>query len=77
MSTTPVLIVGAGPTGLALALTLLQNGITPRIIQKDLHFRVGQKGAGMTVIHVQSCPALLTRRLATNPRTVPFAGGHS
>ncbi len=56
MSTAPVLIVGAGPTGLALALALLQNGITPRIIQKDLQFRVGQKGIGMMVIRVHIRP---------------------
>ena len=52
----PVLIVGAGPTGLALALALLKNGIKPRIIQKDLQFRVGQKGTGMMVIRVHIRP---------------------
>ena len=32
MNRSPVLIVGAGPTGLALALALVKCGITPRII---------------------------------------------
>lgn len=38
MSQTPlpsdVLIVGAGPTGLSLAVALLRHGITPRLIEK-------------------------------------------
>ena len=51
----PVLIVGSGPTGLILALALIQNGITPRIIQKDLQFRIGQKGAAVMVMHAHKC----------------------
>ncbi|KAG2103426.1 FAD binding domain-containing protein [Suillus discolor] len=43
----PVLVVGAGPVGLIAALTLLQNGIPVRIIEKDHHPRIGQRGAGM------------------------------
>ncbi|KAG1812528.1 uncharacterized protein BJ212DRAFT_1483141 [Suillus subaureus] len=42
----PVLVVGAGPAGLVAALTLLQNGIPVRIIDKDLNPRMGQHGAG-------------------------------
>ncbi|KAG2103429.1 uncharacterized protein F5147DRAFT_838538 [Suillus discolor] len=42
----PVLVVGAGPVGLIAALTLLQNGIPVRIIEKDHHPRIGQRGAG-------------------------------
>ncbi|KAG2125965.1 FAD binding domain-containing protein [Suillus clintonianus] len=41
----PVLIVGAGPVGLVAALTLLQNGIPVRIIDKDPNPRIGQRGA--------------------------------
>jgi 2-polyprenyl-6-methoxyphenol hydroxylase-like FAD-dependent oxidoreductase len=41
--------VGAGPSGLVLALTLAMNGIPLRIIDKELTFRVGAKGAGMMV----------------------------
>ncbi|KAG1793055.1 FAD binding domain-containing protein [Suillus plorans] len=42
----PVLVVGAGPVGLVAALTLLQNGIPVRIIDKDHHPRIGQRGVG-------------------------------
>ncbi|KAG1745464.1 FAD binding domain-containing protein [Suillus paluster] len=43
----PVLVVGAGPAGLVAALTLLQNGIPVRIIDKDPNPRVGQRGPGI------------------------------
>ncbi|KAG2157977.1 FAD binding domain-containing protein [Suillus bovinus] len=43
----PVLIVGAGPVGLVAALTLLQNGISVRIVDKDPHPRIGQRGTGI------------------------------
>ncbi|KAJ3828081.1 FAD-binding monooxygenase [Lentinula raphanica] len=45
-STTSVLIVGAGPVGSVLALTLLKNGIAVRIIDKTGP-QVGQKGLGI------------------------------
>ncbi|KAG1745463.1 FAD binding domain-containing protein [Suillus paluster] len=40
----PVLVVGAGPAGLVAALTLVQNGIPVRIIDKDPNPRIGQRG---------------------------------
>ncbi|KAG2066518.1 FAD/NAD(P)-binding domain-containing protein [Suillus decipiens] len=40
----PVLVVGAGPAGLVAALTLLQNGISVRVIDKDPNPRIGQRG---------------------------------
>ncbi|KAG1801887.1 FAD binding domain-containing protein [Suillus subaureus] len=43
----PVLVVGAGPAGLVSALTLLQNGIPVRIIDKDSNPRMGQRGPGI------------------------------
>ncbi|KAJ7503285.1 FAD binding domain-containing protein [Mycena galericulata] len=43
----PVLIVGAGPAGLLLALFLAQSGITPRIIDKDPVFHTGSRGFGI------------------------------
>ncbi|KAG2033494.1 FAD binding domain-containing protein [Suillus americanus] len=43
----PVLVVGAGPAGLVAALTLLQNGIPVRIIDKDPNPRMGQRGPGI------------------------------
>ncbi|KAF7798986.1 hypothetical protein EIP86_010215 [Pleurotus ostreatoroseus] len=45
--TKPILIAGAGPTGLVLALTLAKNGIPVRIIEKDSQFHVGQRGSGL------------------------------
>ncbi|KAF9499613.1 hypothetical protein BDN71DRAFT_1441757 [Pleurotus eryngii] len=42
-----VLIVGAGPTGLVLALALRRNGVRVRLIEKDLAARIGQRGAGI------------------------------
>ncbi|KAG1742105.1 FAD binding domain-containing protein [Suillus lakei] len=49
MNTThpPVLVVGAGPVGLVAALTLLQNGIPVRIIDKDPNPHIGQRGPGI------------------------------
>ncbi|KAF9068403.1 hypothetical protein BDP27DRAFT_1327290 [Rhodocollybia butyracea] len=44
---TNVLIVGAGPTGLSLALLLLRNGLSVRIIEKRLQFHPGERGAGI------------------------------
>ncbi|CCM01284.1 uncharacterized protein FIBRA_03333 [Fibroporia radiculosa] len=43
----PVLIVGAGPSGLVLALTLAQNGIQVRIIEMEQQYHLGQRGAGI------------------------------
>ncbi|PFH50935.1 hypothetical protein AMATHDRAFT_3453 [Amanita thiersii Skay4041] len=45
--TPPILIVGAGPTGLALALALRHNDILVRIIDKKPTHPIGQRGAGI------------------------------
>ncbi|KAK0188577.1 FAD binding domain-containing protein [Armillaria mellea] len=42
-----VLIVGAGPSGLSLALALLQNGVSVRVIDKASTYHIGQRGAGI------------------------------
>ncbi|KAJ3993039.1 FAD binding domain-containing protein [Lentinula boryana] len=42
-----VLIAGAGTSGLALALSLLRNGLSVRIVEKQLHFHPGERGAGL------------------------------
>ncbi|KIM53640.1 hypothetical protein SCLCIDRAFT_428502 [Scleroderma citrinum Foug A] len=43
----PVLVVGAGPAALVAALTLIQNNIPVRIIEKEQQYRRGQRGAGV------------------------------
>ncbi|KAJ7637696.1 FAD binding domain-containing protein [Mycena polygramma] len=42
-----VLITGAGPTGLILALILLKNSLSVRIINKELSHRTGSRGVGI------------------------------
>ena len=49
-----LLQVGAGPTGLCLALTLVQNGVNVRIIDKEPTPRIGRRGAGVTVTYCYS-----------------------
>jgi 2-polyprenyl-6-methoxyphenol hydroxylase-like FAD-dependent oxidoreductase len=43
--------VGAGPSGLILALTLAINGVPLRIIDREVTHRHGAKGAGIMVWH--------------------------
>ncbi|EGN99604.1 hypothetical protein SERLA73DRAFT_72408 [Serpula lacrymans var. lacrymans S7.3] len=47
IDTIPVLIVGAGPSALVAALTLLRNGIPVRVIEKEDTYRLGQRGSGL------------------------------
>nr|GAT45162.1 predicted protein [Mycena chlorophos] len=42
-----VLIAGAGPSGLILALILAKSGVSVRLIDKELTHRVGSKGSGI------------------------------
>jgi 2-polyprenyl-6-methoxyphenol hydroxylase-like FAD-dependent oxidoreductase len=43
-----VLVAGAGPTGLTLALDLARRGIRVRIVEKADHFSVGSRGDGLS-----------------------------
>ncbi|KAJ6581894.1 hypothetical protein B0H19DRAFT_1061390 [Mycena capillaripes] len=43
-----VLVVGAGPSGLILALCLAMLGVSVRIIDKKPSYRIGKRGAGIT-----------------------------
>lgn len=45
--TTQVLIAGAGPSGLTLALALLKNGISVRIIEKEASVQVASRPLGI------------------------------
>ncbi|GJE86853.1 ubiquinone biosynthesis hydroxylase [Phanerochaete sordida] len=47
MPSPQILIVGAGPSGLVLALTLLKNGVPVRLIEKDAQFHRGERGPGI------------------------------
>ncbi|KAJ6621411.1 hypothetical protein B0H10DRAFT_2163200 [Mycena sp. CBHHK59/15] len=42
-----ILEVGAGPSGLVLALALCRNGVPVRLIDKEIKPRLGQRGAGI------------------------------
>ncbi|KAI0056058.1 hypothetical protein BV25DRAFT_1980634 [Artomyces pyxidatus] len=42
-----VLVVGSGPTGLICALTLAQNGVSVRVVEKLEAFLQGQRGAAI------------------------------
>ncbi|PPQ97699.1 hypothetical protein CVT26_001882 [Gymnopilus dilepis] len=46
-SNPPVLIVGSGPTGLTLALSLALNGVPVRVIEKRDYPFIGQRGGGI------------------------------
>ncbi|KAJ6588624.1 FAD binding domain-containing protein [Mycena capillaripes] len=47
MSQTSVLIAGAGPAGLILAIILLKNNIPVRLINAESKHRIGSRGAGV------------------------------
>ncbi|KAF8902427.1 FAD binding domain-containing protein [Gymnopilus junonius] len=49
MAVVPILISGAGPAGLILALSLAKQGIPVRIIDKVIGPKLGRKGTGITV----------------------------
>ncbi|VFA98368.1 Uncharacterized conserved protein [Nocardia cyriacigeorgica] len=43
----PVLIAGAGPTGLTLAIDLARRGIPVRLIDRAEQFSAGSRGDGI------------------------------
>ena len=45
---TDVLVAGAGPTGLTLALDLVRRGVGVRIVDKADRFSVGSRGDGIS-----------------------------
>ncbi|EKM55697.1 uncharacterized protein PHACADRAFT_93624, partial [Phanerochaete carnosa HHB-10118-sp] len=50
--------VGAGPSGLVLALSLLKNGVSVRIIEKDAEHHRGERGPGIMVCNTLLCTRL-------------------
>ncbi|KAJ6591647.1 FAD binding domain-containing protein [Mycena vulgaris] len=72
-----ILIVGAGPTGLVLALALLNNGVPVRLIDKETTSRLGQRGAGVMprsqeLFHALGVGAEVQRRSIRAPRAVVY-----
>ncbi|KAJ7912763.1 FAD binding domain-containing protein [Mycena leptocephala] len=69
-----VLIVGAGPSGLILALCLAMSGISVRIIDKEPAYRVGRRGAGITprTLEVFKMLGVLGEVLKLAQKPVPF-----
>ncbi|KDR80864.1 hypothetical protein GALMADRAFT_135956 [Galerina marginata CBS 339.88] len=47
MATNPILITGAGPSGLVLALSLAKHGVPVRVIDKEPIPRLGERGSGI------------------------------
>src|SRR5689334_2436605 len=45
--TVAVLIIGAGPTGLALAVDLARRGLTPRLVERGTTLAPGSRGKGI------------------------------
>jgi 2-polyprenyl-6-methoxyphenol hydroxylase-like FAD-dependent oxidoreductase len=71
-----VLIVGAGPTGLALACVLARRGVTFRIIDKTPEYFAGSRGKGLQPrsLEVLEDLGMIGRILANGRFHLPFRG---
>ncbi|KAF7356663.1 FAD-binding-3 domain-containing protein [Mycena venus] len=72
-----ILIVGAGPSGLVMALALLRNGVPVRLIDKDPISHLGQRGAGIMPRSLELFNALgvsdeILRRAIPAPQAVVY-----
>ncbi|KAJ7077824.1 FAD binding domain-containing protein [Mycena belliarum] len=72
-----ILIVGAGPTGLVLALALVRSGVPVRLIDKEPASRLGQRGAGimprsLELFHALGVGAEILRRAIPPPQAVVY-----
>ena len=68
MTQSDVLIVGAGPTGLVLALWLTKLGVKVRIIDKTAGARHDLAGPGGSGAHARTLPPARPRRCRGRPR---------
>src|SRR5580692_8771646 len=71
-----VLIVGAGPTGLALACVLARRGVPFRIIDKTAEYFAGSRGKGLQPrsLEVLEDLGIIGRILANGRFHLPFRG---
>ena len=71
----PVLIAGAGPTGLALACDLARRGVRFRIIDKAESYFIGSKGKGLQPrsLEVMDDLGIVDEILRLGGFTSPFA----
>ncbi|KAJ7623274.1 FAD binding domain-containing protein [Roridomyces roridus] len=73
-----ILVVGAGPSGLVMALSLLRNGVSVRLIDKEPTSRMGQRGAGimprsLELFHALGVSDAILRRAIPPPQAVVYA----
>jgi 2-polyprenyl-6-methoxyphenol hydroxylase-like FAD-dependent oxidoreductase len=73
---TPVLIVGAGPTGLTLACDLARRGISFRIVDKAANYFTGSRGKGLQPrsMEVLDDFGIVDKVLASGRFHLPFRG---
>ncbi len=71
-----VLIVGAGPTGLALACDLARRGVRFRIVDKDREYFIGSKGKGLQPrsLEVMDDFGIVEQVLRNGKFHIPFRG---
>ncbi|KAJ6581423.1 FAD binding domain-containing protein [Mycena capillaripes] len=72
-----ILIVGAGPSGLVMALALRRNGVPVRLIDKETTSRLGQRGAGIMPRSLELFSALgisdeIMRRAIPAPQAIMY-----
>ena len=78
MKQTDVVIVGAGPTGLTLAIDLARRGITSRIIDKSPAFFSGSRAKGLMprTLEVFDDLGVIDEVLSSGGAFPPFRGYH-
>ncbi|EIW84673.1 hypothetical protein CONPUDRAFT_116825 [Coniophora puteana RWD-64-598 SS2] len=72
-----VLVVGAGPTGLVAALTLLRNGVSVRVIEKEPSPRLGQRGPGNMPRTLEAYHFLDVPEIAQEAARIPPMQSHA